>query len=191
MGSFYTNITLKTTDTDRVEAAVRQARRVALIAPPDHGCTVVFDEASESQDTEVLQALAMHLSRACKCPALAVLNHDDDLLAYLLYDGGKLVDDYNSAPSYFDEAADPGAPPTGGDAQRLSTIFGVSARAADVERILRAPTGTDDGFVFATERHHELTEVLGIPGFAAGTGYNYVEEGEVPDGLDAAALRRV
>jgi hypothetical protein len=38
MGSFYTNITLRTTDIDRVEAALRQARRAALIAPPDEEC---------------------------------------------------------------------------------------------------------------------------------------------------------
>src|SRR5688572_11505292 len=101
MGSFYTNITLGTTDIDRVEAAMRQARRAALIAPPDEKCTVVFDEASEKQDIEILGALAMHLSRACSCPALAVLNHDDDVLVYLLYDAGELVDEYNSAPSYF------------------------------------------------------------------------------------------
>ena len=43
MGSFYTKITVKTTGTDRVEAALRLARRVGLIAPPDRGCTVVFD----------------------------------------------------------------------------------------------------------------------------------------------------
>src|SRR5512145_1386274 len=103
MGSFYTNIAVKTTDTDCVETVLRQARRAGLIAPPDHGCTVVFDEASEKQDIEVLQALAAHLSRACKCPALAVLNHDDDVLLYLLYEAGELVDEYNSAPSYFDE----------------------------------------------------------------------------------------
>ena len=191
MGSFYTNITVKTTDTDRVEAALRQARRAGLIAPPDHGCTVVFDEASEKQDIEVLQALAAHLSGACKCPALAVLNHDDDVLVYLLYEGGELADEYNSAPSYFDEEGDPDAPPSGGDAKRLAATFGVSARASEVERVLRAATGTDDGFTFATDRHRELTEVLGVPSLAVGCGYTYLEEGEVPDGVDVAALRRV
>jgi hypothetical protein len=191
MGSFYTNITLRTTDTDRVEAGLRQARRSALIAPPDKGCTVVFDAASEDQDIEVLRALAIHLSRACKCPALAVLNHDDDVLVYLLYENGELLDEYNSAPSYFDDEADPGAPPTGGDAQRLSATFGVPGRASELERILRATTAADDGFVFAMDRHRELTDALGTPSSAVGAGYTYLEQGEFPEGIEASVLRRV
>jgi hypothetical protein len=124
MGSFYTNITVRTADTDNVAAAVRQAGRTALIAPPENGATVVFDEASEEQDVEVLRALAQHLARACKCPALAILNHDDDVLVYLLYDAGKLVDEYNSAPGYFDADGDPDTPPSGGDADRNQAADG-------------------------------------------------------------------
>jgi hypothetical protein len=191
MGSFYTNITLRTTDTEHVAAALRQARRAALIAPPIRGCTVVYDEASEKQDIKVLQALATHLSRACVCPTLAVLNHDDDVFMYLLCEGGKVVDEYYSAPNYFDDDADPDAPPTGGDADRLSMMFGVPGRAPDVERILRAPSGTDDRFVFATDRHRELAGVLRLPSSAVGAGYTYLEEGELPDGLDMSAVRRV
>jgi hypothetical protein len=191
VGSFYTNITLRTPDTDRVEAALRQVRRTAFIAPPSEGCTVVFDEASESQDLDILGALAMHLSRACGCPALAVLNHDDDVFIYLLYEAGELVDEYNSAPSYFDDDADLDASPSGGDAERLTRIFGSSGESSQVEHVLRAPTGTDDGFVFATDRHRELARVLGVPSSAVGAGFTYLSEGEVPEGIDPSVLRRV
>lgn len=191
MGSFYTNITLKTADTDGVVTAVRQAGRTALIAPPENGATVVFDEASEQQDVEVLRDLAQHLARACKCPALAILNHDDDVLVYLLYDAGKLVDEYNSAPGYFDSDGDPDAPPTGGDAERLAEAFGVPDRAGDVERILRTGGTDDDEFIFAMDRHRALAMALELPEAAVGTGFNYLEEGELPEGMDVAALRRV
>ena len=191
MGSFYTNITVRTADTDNVAAAVRQANRTALIAPPENDATVVFDEASEQQDVEVLRALAQHLSRACECPALAILNHDDDVLVYLLYDAGKLVDEYNSAPGYFDSDGDPDTPPSGGDAERLAEAFSVPDRADDVERILRTDGTEDDEFVFAMDRHRALAMALGLPDTAVGAGFNYLEEGEVPEGLDVAALRRV
>ena len=191
MGSFYTNITVRTADTDSVAAAVRQAGRTALIAPPENGATVVFDEASEEQDVEVLRTLAQHLARVCKCPALAILNHDDDVLVYLLYDAGKLVDEYNSAPGYFDADADPDTPPSGGDAERLTEAFGVPDRSDDVERILRTDGTDDDEFVFAMDRHRALVMTLGLPDTAVGTGFNYLEEGELPEGLDVAALRRV
>lgn len=133
MGSFYTNITLKTADTDRVLDALRQAQRAALVSAPEHGYTVVFDEASESQEPEVLKALATRLSRSCACPALAILNHDDDVLLYFLYERGQLADEYNSAPSFFEEDADPGTPPLGGDANRLSTVFNAASRRSDIE----------------------------------------------------------
>jgi hypothetical protein len=192
MGSFYTNITLRTTDIEAVAAALRDGRRTALIAPPDRGCTVVYDRASEEQDIEALQALAMQLSRACACPALAVLNHDDDLFLYSLYDGGKLVDEYNSGPGYFADEGDGGdTGPSGGDAGRLARTFQALDRAATVERILRAPSDAGDGYVFATDRHRDLVQALGLPAAAVGTGYAYLEQGELPDGLDASRLRRV
>jgi hypothetical protein len=191
MGSFYTNITVKTADTDGIAVAIRQAGRTAFIAPPENGATVVFDEASEDQDLEILKTLALHLARTCKCPTLGILNHDDDVLVYVLYDGGKLVDEYNSAPGYFDSDADAAVPPAGGNAKRLSAALGAPDRAADIERILRAPGNTEDGFVFATDRHRELVSVLGLPGAAVGAGFTYLEEGELPEGLEFDALVRV
>lgn len=189
MGCFYTNITLRTSDMQRVAEALRRASRTALIAPPEHGFTVVFDEASETQDVDALKSLALYLSRACTCPTLAVLNHDDDVLVYLLYDGSQLVDEYTSAPGYFDDA-DADSPPSGGDARRLVTLLGTSASSPDVERILRTPSG-DDAFVFATVRHRDLVQALGLPTSSVGTGFTYLEKGEVPDGLDMATLQRV
>lgn len=191
MGSFCTNITVRTADTDGVAAAVRQAGRTAYIAPPENGSIVVFDEASEGQDPEVLKTLALHLARTCRCPALAILNHDDDVLVYVLFDAGKVVDEYNSAPGYVDADADPGAPPAGGDAQRLTAAFGAPDRAADTERILRAAGNAEEGFVFATDRHRELASVLRLSSAAVGMGYTYLEEGELPEGLQLAALLKV
>jgi hypothetical protein len=188
MGNFYTNITLRSEDTGRIMQTLTEQGRTAFVAEPREGFSVVYDRASDEQDPEVIDEVATQLSKGLGCAALAVLNHDDDVLWYGLYDRGKLVDEYSSAPGYFDGDD---RPPEGGDAKRLCRAFGAEGRAADVEVLLRAPPGSDDGFVFEVERHQALVETLGLPESAVGAGFTYIEAGELPDGLEAAQLRRV
>ena len=83
MGNFYTNITLRGPDQAAVATFLRQARRAAYVAPRHAGGTTVYDERCEAQDPQLLGELATALSRHFACPALAVLNHDDDILALL------------------------------------------------------------------------------------------------------------
>jgi hypothetical protein len=127
--------------------------------------------------------LASRLSGQLRCPLLAVLNHDDSILWYQLYLSGELVDEYNSAPGYFEtedeEAAMAG--PEGGDAKKLCNAFGSNAIKA-VDKILKTPSAADGGYVFEIERHMNLARTLGIPRFAAG-GFKQISEGELPGGL--------
>ena len=51
--------------------------------------------------------LGTRLSLEFGCPVLAVLNHDDDILWYQLFENGKLADEYDSTPGYFDATAEP------------------------------------------------------------------------------------
>ena len=190
MGSFYTNITLRTDRHDDVVAALDDLRRDAYVSQPQGGCVVVYDRESEEQDVEVLKKLSGSLSAKLRCAALAVLNHDDDVLMYSLHDNGRLVDEYNSSPGYFDSG--PGEPPEGGDASTLCRAFGV-ASTSGVEEVLHMPNGggSGEGFIFQTERHQALAEALGIPLIAVQTGYNYIEEGELPEDAGAEMFTRV
>src|SRR5688500_345626 len=72
MGSFYTNITVRHADVDAVVAALEGRGRTALVSPPANGCVVVFDEATEEQDTAELERVAKPLSKRLACAALAV-----------------------------------------------------------------------------------------------------------------------
>lgn len=187
MGSFYTNYTLRGPSQKSVAKVL--AGRSAIVTPAQNGCVVVLDEESDEQDQGIITELAARLSREFCCPALAVLNHDDDIFWYQLYIKGELADEYDSSPGYFDESAEP-SDPVGGDAQKLCQAFGVNTEA-EVERVLRKSAFDEDGYTFASERHADLVEALGIPSFGVGIGYCYAAEGELPEGLDEDDLVRV
>jgi hypothetical protein len=159
------------------------------VSPARDGCVVVFDEECEGQDPETLARLGARLSKSLACTVLAVLNHDDDILLYRLYSNGTLVDEYNSAPNYFDTDAEP-SEPEGGNARVLCDAFGVTSYDT-VEAILRKGALTDDGYIFAVDRHADLAGALGIPSFVVGTGFTYILNGELPEGLELETLTRL
>jgi len=186
MGNFYTNYTIKGPRQHEVAAAL--AGRKAVVACGENGCVVVFDKQSDHQDEEEIAALAAQLSARFNCPVLAVMNHDDDILWYQLYESGKLTDEYDSSPGYFDPDEEFSAP-AGGDAARLASAFGTKD-VATVEAVLRKSDHDDDGYTFAVERHEDLVRALGLPEFAV--GYSYISFGgdEFPEGLSEDGIVR-
>jgi hypothetical protein len=180
MGNFYTNITLRRTNQKTVVASLKGRR--TFVSPESNSCVVVFDEECESQDPNVLSKLSSRLSKSLGCTALAVLNHDDDILLYHLYDRGDLRDEYNSSPGYFD--GDPSDPPSGGNPDALCAAMGSSQRD-EVSRVLQADLET---YAFAFERHADLVRALGLPEWAVAAGFNYLSEGELPEGLEETTL---
>ena len=181
MGNFYVNYTLRGVTQEAVAKAL--AGRSCIVTPPANHTVVAFDEESQNQDQQVISALATELSQKLHCPVLAVLNHDDDILWYQLYTDGKLQDEYDSSPGYFDPGAEP-SPPAGGDAAKLCSTLG-SAKTEDVERVLRKSAFDDDGYTFAFERHADLVNALGISAFGVGTAYASFANDELPEGLSA------
>lgn len=186
MGNFYTNYTLRGPSQQAVVAAL--AGRSAFVTPAQDGCVVVFDEESDEQNTDVITGLASQLSRELSCAVLAVLNHDDDILWYQLFQNGELSDEYDSSPDYFEPLAEPSAP-AGGDAQKLCSAFGASA-VAEVENILRRSSYDPGDYTFAVDRHADLALALGIPSFGVGSGFRYISAGEFPEDLDENTLVR-
>jgi hypothetical protein len=187
MGNFYTNLTLRGPSQQAVAAELKG--RSAFVTPPVNGCVVVFDQQSDEQDPKVLSGLGSRLSKKLSCPVLAVMNHDDDVLWFQLYTSGKLADEYNSSPGYFDGDAGP-SEPEGGNAEALCRAFG-STKQEQVQAALRKPSFTDDGYAFAIERHADLAGALNLPSYAVGAGFQYVAQGELPEGLTEGDLLKV
>jgi hypothetical protein len=181
VGSFYVNYAVRSADQAAVVKSLKG--RSAYVTPVKDGALVVTDEAAEEQDPDKVREVGELLSKSCKTPVLAVLNHDDDMLWYGLFDGGRLTDEYNSAPAYFDGGNDP---PSGGDARKLCAAFGRAGSEKAVETALRKRD-----YAVAMERHADLLEALGLPAFAVGCGFRYLEDGELPEGLSDGDLVKV
>ena len=186
MGNFYVNYTLQ--GPSQKAAAEALAGRKAVVTREENGCIVIFEEISDDQDQEHIAELASHLSRELHCPTLAVLNHDDDILWYQLYENGKRTDEYDSSPGYFDPSVDTSSP-VGGDAWRICAAFNASNVPA-VERVLRKLSYEEDGYIFAFERHADLVLALGLSPFAVGTAYASFENNEFPSGLSSEDVIR-
>ena len=189
MGSFYTNVLVQGATQDQIAEDLRGVGREAYVSPTVGRFTVVYDALSECQDHGLLAHFAGQLSRRLGATAMASLMHDDDVLMYWLFQDGELVDEYSSAPGYFEDADGEATPPSGGDARRLCLTFGAEGAADEVERVLRA-FGETDFYVFETDRHHELIRLLGLPAFAADFGFDYIARGETPHGLKQGDLVR-
>lgn len=185
MGNFYVNFAVKHDDSKRIAESLKQARRKAFVTPPMNGYVVVYEEESDSQDTGAIVVVGALLSREAEAPVLAVMNHDDDILCYWLFEGGQLTDSYNSCPDYFGEGdEEEGA--SGGNSEVLCAALSPSAAAKGVDEILQS-----DDYTFAVDRHTDLATALGLPEAVLGLGYRYLDDGEFPDGLDADQLIHV
>jgi hypothetical protein len=184
VGNFYVNFAVKRAEQQPVADVLSRAGRTAIITPPQNGDVMVYDEEADSQDDKAIVAVGGLLSREVGSPVLAVLNHDDDILCYWLFEGGEPVDSYNSSPDYFGEGEDEPAE-QGGDAGRLCEALGADADPAAVEAVLRGD------YVFAFERHERLAEALGLPSWSIGLGYGYVARGELEEEQGAGGLVHV
>src|SRR5829696_2694227 len=108
MGLFCANLHFRTED-DRALSAALERRGVARyrLLPAGNGWTSLYEERASRQDDDWIRDLGGGLSQDLQVAAIAFLVHDSDVACYWLFDGGRLVDEYNSCSDYFDDDADP------------------------------------------------------------------------------------
>lgn len=178
MGNHYTNVVVAGPDRQDIAEVLTAMGRHAALSPTHEGRTVVYDALSDEQNPAELARLAGQISVRLLCPAWAVMNHDDDVLWYQLWDHGALVDEYDSCPDYFEpDGGD--AEPRGGDGQKLGPALGSPAAASRINEILRS-----DDYVFEAERHADLAEALGLPSDLLCCGYLALVSGSLPESGD-------
>jgi hypothetical protein len=138
------------------------------------GFTTIYDRLCEEQDLHDLRTLAADLSLQFHCAALAVLNHDDDLLWLGLVRNGEWITTYRSDRS------------SSGSAWKLAHEFRARGLLPLVWFLLRWPV-----VLFETWRHGALASVLGIPQVSVGFGYTHLSEGDWPSSMNADQFERV
>ena len=90
VGNFYTNVTLVGAPREVLLPALDSAgRRAAVLFVGKFA--VVYDEQADTQDGSNEQ-LAASLSSTLRCPAIAVTNHDDDILMIDCFEEGRRTD---------------------------------------------------------------------------------------------------
>lgn len=168
MGNFYGNITLKGVNEKSVIAVLNATMKAAFVSPAAGGTVSVF-EAESDGDGEALWRLTAALSRDLECIAFAVMNHDDDLLLYQLFDSGELIDSYDSCPSFSGTASS--SNPRGGEAAILCNAFNVP----QCEQKLRAVL--DKKYVTATNQHLDIVHLLKLNEEYSLLGYHELVQG--------------
>jgi hypothetical protein len=184
MSEFYANIIIAGPTQADVTMALNDARQVAYVAGQAQGGVVVFHEHLAGQEQ-----LARDLSARFECPVLLAMVFGGSVLLYHLYVSGAQADAYVSTPH---EGLELDGPPPHGNAETLCAAFGMEHRAASLQRTLNRPTKPDTDYAYAVNRHGELLRALGLPLFAAGTGFAAIEAGELPHapGFDPSTLVR-
>ena len=182
MGNFYVNITTRRATAEDVLSYLKSKKLSAFIVKgPEDFCTIC-EERCDEQDTRHISTLLKEITNQFACPAIGMLNHDDDILAYELWSDGMKVDEYDSCPGYFsgDESR---MKPEGGNAKLLSELMGNGKNTEAIEAVLKASGDGDEDFVFAVERHEALAKAVGLPVHTVGYGFRYLSEGEIPEGI--------
>lgn len=189
MGSFYVNITANTAAKEAVNF-LKSKGLSAYVMPTGEQQCVIYEEQCDTQDIAHMYELLVALTAEQDCSALGVLNHDDDMLFLMLCSKGEFKANYTCGISFeemYAEYDDEGVPVDWSEeteeeknikeaekkeqasvmVKALSEAFAV----ADMKAILE---GITQDFVFANETHASLAEVLDLPEYSVGLGYNYI-----------------
>ena len=106
MGSFFVNYQVRETKTAKIIKTLQNLiESRAYVSSFKQGWVSVYDEFSDQQNEQELHRLAKDLSDHLATDVLAFLVHDSDILIYLIYKQGKLVDEYNSRPDYWEKVS--------------------------------------------------------------------------------------
>jgi hypothetical protein len=184
MGAFIVNYQVRADSLAAVRDVLeKMVTARACVSPAKNGWVTVYDEESDSQDDTVLRRIASGLSRALKTDVLAFMVHDSDIAMYWLYQSGKLLDEFNSAPDYFGNTVD--------DATRnrlrgkTDLLLPLCVAGTTIEQIDAAIHPAEEP-AFAEDYLAQLAPLLGIDETRINLGFEYfTNEGQ--DILDDAS----
>lgn len=174
MGASFTNVHVRNATKESICIGLpRLTKDGGHVSAEKNGWVTVYLEASEDQVDEVGR-IAAGLSKMLKTDVIGFLVYDSDIAAYWLYRSGELIDEFNSAPNYFEgkEFGESDAGP-GGNPDVLLPLCVRGATRAQLEQVLHPPDGYP---IMAEEIVGELSKLLGIDDARSNLGFTYFEQ---------------
>jgi hypothetical protein len=178
-GPSFGSVHVQTDDMSAVTRAVGQfiPRRTersegTVVAPPRNGWITVYDEAA-GREPELLRRLGRELSDRMGAVTLSIGVERGQVVRYLLYERGRIVDEYLSVPEHYGELAPGDAVALGANPTVVARLTGADPR--EIRRIARTAASPAD-LPPAAELLAELTAAMKIEGGAHG----YAEAEDIP-----------
>lgn len=175
MTTNYTNITLYGVEQSEVVAWCEANHITAYVSPTVDDTTVLYENTLQenrhlSQPLEVLLARTAQVAADLMCAAMVAVVAEDNMFMYVLFVDGEMQDNYMS---YVDKK------PANGKPEILAETFDAANEIARIRSALYR-----EAFTSATERHLELMDALVLPPLMIDIGFEYLEEGEKPHGVE-------
>lgn len=172
-GIFYSNIVVFAVEKDDLETVLSELDLTAYYTIQDYQ-GVVYEKIIDTQDTFYGIELSKTLSEKLGAVTVYTTNHDSDVLLIYIFKNGGLLFSYNSNPGYFTGEY---IPP---EISRIDTLLNEFI-SVDKEALIWILTSEE---IFAEDIHWNLFELLRLPFYTIGLGYdylNYIEDDEIAE----------
>jgi ribosomal protein S18 acetylase RimI-like enzyme len=155
---------VQTDDEAAVERAVRQfmprlgRSERTEVAPAQNGWVTVVDELCD-HDRSAQRRLGTELSERLGVPAVALALEEDAVVRYLLFERGRMVDEYLSVPTYYGELSKADELSLAANPTLASRLTGADpARVRAIARIASSPAELPP----ARELVEQIADALGL-----------------------------
>ncbi len=176
MGSFHSSLLLRHGGAVPVLRAFGVRATVVTLGGGFHG--VVDQHSDTTGDPEVLGSLAATLSHHLRTGVVSALNHDEDLLLMGLFANGELCAEWGWRQWFTRWRI-----PAGSADAFVSEVCSALGCTAGVE-----PPSTVFQRLFASTWHRRMSARCGLPDALVGLGYRHVQDGALPEPLNASRV---
>jgi GNAT superfamily N-acetyltransferase len=160
----FASLHVQTDDEEGVERAVKQflprlgRSQWTEVARASNGWVTVIDELCD-RDRSAQRRLGTEISERMGVPAVALALEEDAVVRYLLFERGRMVDEYLSVPTYYGELSKADELSLSANATLVSRLTGADpARVRAVVRVASSPSELPP----ARELLQQIADVLGV-----------------------------
>lgn len=178
-GLSFGSVHVQTDDAGAVVRAVRQyvprlpgASEGTVVSPPRQGWVAVYDELCD-REPDLLKRLARELSDRMGAVTLAIGLERGEVVHYLLYERGRMVDEYLSTPTYYGELPPGDAVALGANATVVARLTGADPKEV---RSVAQTASTPGELPPGPQLLAAIARAMGIEG----AGHSYAEAAELP-----------